>query len=256
MKKILVAGPDWDMEFGWMLMRWQGYVRRLSRVYDETVVISKAGWFPIYADFAKKEPTLGEPNCWHRLNVTVDHIEPAKVICEAEVLQNFIPYGKKMGSPYVDVVFHARSCGTGKLGVRNWPVSRWNELVRLLDKKNVKMACIGSEDGAHFIDGTVNCKGLHLSKVMDLLANSRLCAGPSSGPMHLASLCRCPHIVWTEAAAKWHLGNVPRGSNRDRYERVWNPLKTRAIVVDREGWQPSVETVYRYIMSELERIRL
>jgi hypothetical protein len=54
-----------------------------------------------------------------------------------------------------------------------------------------------------------------------LLANADIVIGPSSGPMHLASLCGAPHVTWTDKA-----------STKRRYLGGWNPHKTPCIVLD------------------------
>ena len=49
--KTLFAGP-WLGEFGWELLCWQGFVRKVSRGYERTVVYCPAGREALYADFA------------------------------------------------------------------------------------------------------------------------------------------------------------------------------------------------------------
>jgi hypothetical protein len=65
--------------------------------------------------------------------------------------------------------------------------------------------------------------------------------------MHLASLCGTPHLVWTDKK------KYARGiSSRAKYEWRWNPHKTKAIVIDSEGFDPAVSTVYKEINSFLK----
>src|SRR5689334_9170193 len=49
--ETLFAGPFLG-EFGWELMSWQGFVRKLSRGYRRTVVYCPRGREALYADFA------------------------------------------------------------------------------------------------------------------------------------------------------------------------------------------------------------
>ena len=64
--------------------------------------------------------------------------------------------------------------------------------------------------------------------------------GPSSGPIHLASLCGTTQIVWSG-----------HERNKYRYEELWNPHKTKVIYLGDEGWQPSVEHVYKNVKQYL-----
>jgi hypothetical protein len=57
--------------------------------------------------------------------------------------------------------------------------------------------------------------------------------------MHLASLCGTTHLVWTDQ----NFWGSCDGTNKQRYEKNWNPLQTKAVVIDAEGWNPSVKTV-------------
>ena len=50
-KTTLLAGP-WIGEFGWELFCWQAFVRKQSRKFDKTIVISRPGNKFIYEDFA------------------------------------------------------------------------------------------------------------------------------------------------------------------------------------------------------------
>jgi ADP-heptose:LPS heptosyltransferase len=84
-----------------------------------------------------------------------------------------------------------------------------------------------------------------LSEVMDLMAGATMVIGPSSGPMHLASLCGTPHIVWTDDKV-WPAAKM---NNRTRYEKAWNPLRTPCKVLDANGWDPSVETVASLVLQ-------
>ena len=53
MSGTLLAGP-WVGEFGYELCQWQGFVRKLSREYDDTIVVSRPGHEVLYSDFCSK----------------------------------------------------------------------------------------------------------------------------------------------------------------------------------------------------------
>ena len=62
-------------------------------------------------------------------------------------------------------------------------------------------------------------RSVNNTEVLNAITNANCTFGPSSGPMCLASLCGCPHVVWSKP------------SNRIRYEKNWNPLKTKTITL-------------------------
>lgn len=72
--------------------------------------------------------------------------------------------------------------------------------------------------------------------------------GPSSGLMHLASLCETPHLVWTSEQN----GSKRFGGVSYRYQRSWNPHSTKVKVINDEGDQPSYEYVKNEILNFLK----
>ena len=66
--KILLAGP-WIGEFGWELFCWQGFVRKLSKNYDKTIVIGRPTNELLYSDFAdeyiKFDPESFKTDAWN-----------------------------------------------------------------------------------------------------------------------------------------------------------------------------------------------
>lgn len=237
-KKLLIAGPDWGMEMGWRLMRWQGYVRKQSEGYDQTAVITSDEFYPLYADFAVREPTIGTRDRFRYSDVDITYLKPSKETCKGRIQQRFIRYGH--GSLAGDrIAIHARHDPRVKIGNRNWPYHRWETLVRMYPQ--YEFVCVGHPTASMKINGCEDKRGVPLMELFEVLSSATLCMGPSSGPMHLASLCGCSHVVWTDAK-RWDLGDC-KGTNRMRYERVWNPFGTTVQVVDSEGWQPRVKTV-------------
>jgi len=260
MSKLLLAGP-WLGEFGWELMMWQAHIRKVAcdDKYDDVICIVRSGHDFMYSDFTDRFIFMdidGSKNGWkiNEKNPTVPSgilqkfkdddvrvIEPSAIDFKC---QNFIKY--EVDSPHkYDLLFHCRS--TTKLGTeyRNWPVKRW-ELLR--DNFNgLKIACIGSKDESIVINGTDDLRGCGLKELASYCCNSKIMIGPSSGPMHFASLCGCTHIVFTDTKIRFR-----DRTNRYRYEEGWNPLGTKAIVIDEEGWRPSVATVVKSIEGELK----
>lgn len=283
-RRNIIAGP-WLGEFGWELMRWQGIFRKLHDKGWSITMVSRLGHEALYEDyidefiparkfgFEESGPTDG----W-RINGKVPTLD--KQLLDSKFSgykymgpltcmtigkdplganQRFIMYGKdsrdKMDDFGYDIIIHARSTSKGGTDIRNWPKKNWKELIwtlgeapKITGEKKYRMAVIGSQEGAmHFsgLGGAYDYRGAPLIQVIDMIARSKCIIGPSSGPMHLASLCGTPQIVFTD---KKHWGSC-NGTNRQRYETNWNPLGTKAIVLDEDNWQPSVDKVEHTIKA-------
>ena len=72
---------------------------------------------------------------------------------------------------------------------------------------------------------------------------SKLIIGPSSGPMHLASLSGLKHLVWSSE------------HNKSRYLNICNPFKTEVIFYSKEGWNPNPNNIYNIISKELQYVK-
>jgi len=258
-RPTLFAGP-WVGEFGWELMQWQGFVRQLSRAYERVIVSCRKGNEALYQDFATEfvlHDVRGEANCGKLLSVEnpeelqrvnalvprdVDHLRPLGH--QPASRQEFRVFGQRRPELGSDVVIHPRQRGHG--ADRNWGAEQWERLLAKLGERGYQVACIGLRRATEELAGTFrDLRDASLGETMDILASTRLALGPSSGPMHLASLCRTPHLVWTDRE------RYARGlRNRDRYERAWNPHGTPVTVIDDHGFEPPVERV----LGEVDRL--
>jgi hypothetical protein len=129
-------------------------------------------------------------------------------------------------------------------GGRNWTFDRWEHVAVKLLARGLSVVCIGHRDAALALPGCDDLRGIPLSELADILAGSGCIVGPSSGPMHFATLCGCRQVVWGE---KW----VER-----RYAVDWNPFGTPvSFVVCGPGWNPSKAKVCDTIFRTLERTR-
>jgi len=254
-------------EFGWELIRWQAYCRKKILEYDNVICFCQKGHEYLYQDFAKEIISVkvdgGIIDCWGRsgkYNIEYDFsifnkndveiIKPCAKICNGNIKQKFIKFGNitKTNSSY-DIIFHARADKrTIRYGDRNWPIEKWNNLSDLL--KKYKIASIGTKNDAHCVKGTEDLRNLPMKELCDTLTMAKLCVGPSSGPMHLASLCGCRHIVWTLAGDKFASPNG-RESSKNRYLNTWNPLNTSCEIITENNWQPPVELIYQYILRNI-----
>lgn len=268
---MIVAGP-WVGEFGWELMSWQGWLRRQAK-YDQVVVISRPGHYPIYHDFV---PVLQfieyEPKCYGNMyepgpkvpgfdpilllkehdDVVVDAaqhyggdiVRPSRFIPVSN--QDFVKYGTYQTQLSCDVVIHARDrSDTPKMHARNWSRNKWVHLIDRLRDEGLSVAAIGNR--VQELDVDFDYRGAHLDKVFDVLASARLAIGPSSGPMHLASLCGTPQLVWCENSRRSYVRD-----NVHRYKVAWNPLHTRVEVLTSGGFDPPPETVGDRVLAMLD----
>jgi hypothetical protein len=256
----LIAGPFLG-ELGWELMQWQGYLRQLSKFYSKTIVYGRHSSAYFYQDFATE---------FHPVNVTswdtelyilhnYDYQNWASQFSGVDLLvadnrclslrglfdQHFVPFGESQSENAYDIVIHARAIpnleGNHKKWMRNWPLENWAELCDSL--KSYRLAAVGVPSLSYCPDQVLDLRGIETEKLCSVLASSRCCIGPSSGVMHLASLCRTPHLVWNCA-----MDHLPFGGNISyRYMRSWNPLGTKVRVLSEMGCQPTPA----YIRTEL-----
>jgi hypothetical protein len=237
-------------EFGWELMSWVPAVRRASRKFDKTVVICRTGHDYLYRDFASKiehwdkggrgDRWLFEGKDPHIIQQIVGRYPGARVITPNEktctkLKRSYVSYGKA-GTKKYELMIHARAETKYGSDNRNWPKENYVELLNLLG--NPKAASIGTK--AMHIPGTTDLRRISMERLCNILAGSKLLIGPSSGPMHLGHLCRCPILVWTGGEYQKSV----KGTNRERYEAKWRPFKDVPVtVVDKYGWRPPVDAV-------------
>lgn len=255
MKKLL-AGP-WLGEFGWELCSWIPAIRHYAWNSDnEVAIVCQSGHNYLYEDFIEDIYIInydkkGRPDRWllnekkvhipkrikaeHKKHVVV---EPCKKVCMSWKRQYF-KYGKKDPRLEYDLVIHARACT--KYGQRscNWPKPRYRMLLEKLKLK--KVCCIGTD--AHYIEGTEDLRRIQLDVLCDILASSKVMLTPSSGPGHLASLCGCPHVIMTYDKYL----KIIKGTNKDRYKKIWNPFDTPCKVLENNNWQPPVDKVVKAV---------
>lgn len=272
MKKLnstLIAGP-WVGEFGWELFAWQAYIRSLSKHYQKTVVICRSNSTPLYEDFADQfvlcDSHTGIIDSYYMHGFNFDS-EIKTIILENNLHKNSeisVVLPRRIGTPphthytesfkfgnidivpeYIlfkdnsqkykkyDFIFHARERSLVRKQ-DNWQFDKWETLKNLLNVNSDKtFACIGTKNSSGLVPGTDDLRDIPLKKLFGTLNNAKYVLGPSSGPIHLASLCGAKHLVWGS-----------RALSLDRYERTWNPLKTPVLFVDKFGWHPSAKYVH------------
>ncbi len=263
--RVLIAGP-WLGEFGWELFAWQGYIRALSEHFDETICIARKNSKHLYVDFANQilnyDSSAGVPDMFFMPNVSIDAGLLNQILAEnnVDITDKQVTWfpARKIGQPpfthyseemsfgnlkikpkYVifdnqykeyDYVFHIRSRPLRQQD--NWAIEKWSKLLELLTKNGERVACIGTKKSSGHIAGTDDLRDIPMDKLIGVLSNSRCCFGPSSGPMHLASLCGTPHVVWSIMY------------NHIRYTKNWNPHNTPVLFLGEHEWHPEPEYVY------------
>ena len=243
---VLLCGPDYYMEMGWRLMRYQGIIRAMAPMYDKTVVITNE--FGIYKDFAEDASTahIGDKSMWKAMGAKITRVEPSREFCcNPKAIQKFHRYRVHEKGHQI-ITIHARNRKVG--ANRNWSKENWDELVMLLHKQGFVVASIGTDVMDIAVD--IDYRNVTFGQLCTIIATSKLVVGPSSGPMHIASIIGTPHVVWSHKG-KQNLGEIT-GTNRERYETVWNPFQCKVRVIDEYGWQPTPKVVLAEI-NKVER---
>lgn len=226
-------------------MVWQGFLRSIAHTekHKKFTVCGRSGHDYLYEDFATDyidyTPSSSETNMWECKKWSFNYKKFGKydiMITPQNLLgykQEFVKYGEK-GDHRYDIVIHARAtdkCGTG---YRNWNRKQWDKFVESFP--NAKIVSIGTKADALRIDGTDDERDISLKALADVLRNSTVLVGPSSGPIHFGSLCGTPHVTWSPKET------VSITSNKKRYEHDWNPFQTPVTFLE-GSWNPDVDDV-------------
>ena len=252
--KTLFAGP-FVGEFGWELFCWQGILRKYTEVsdFDKVIISGRSSTKFLYEDFYDKhivyEPDVYEPDSFFNrgkmtnlpkppsgctylpYNHLLTHYTPAiardESIWKPKLQQKFIKYGKKINTD-IKILIHSRNTdgAAGITSIRNWDKNKFEEIVNNFN--DIKFASIGTKHASNHIIGTEDLRNKH---IVDYMTSADLIIGPSSGPMHLASLCGLKHLVWGAA------------NNINRYKYDWNPFNTEMEYIVSNDWNPSTKQI-------------
>ncbi len=251
----LFAGPYYG-EFGHEVLG-TGLLRAFAPDYGKIIVCTRPAREALYADIAT-EFRPHDIQCIGQGNHATAETEPKpeKVLSyveqgcdrftmpdcghpdtEAQILTMgwYHKLGKKQAKWDGVIAFHARN--RSHQTERNWPMEYWKRLAWWVVKYGIakRVVCVGTREQARRIGSCEDMRGSPLATQMDIAASAVCAVGPSSGWMHLASLCGCPHLTW--------VGSEAAGYVMRRYLSRWNPLKTRVSVLPRGTWQPEFDTV-------------
>lgn len=243
-------------EFGWCVAQIVPAIRHLAQRYDRVVCVGPKPWKHLVRDFSEYEglELTGRTDRW--LYEGKMFRIPGLLKAKYKNVSTFVPnaktqkmkkkykkYGTKMGGIGYDVVFHIRDCHKYNTSNVNYSAENFERIWKKLGKPNA--CCIGTQ--AKHISGTADLRSAPLDMLCDVLASSTVAVGSSSGPMHLASFCGCPHVVISHDK---YLKSI-KGRNRDRYRSKWNPFKTPCAVVDKWGWNPPWQRVAEVVEKHL-----
>ena len=81
-------------------------------------------------------------------------------------------------------------------------------------------------------------RGRPIEQTCGLLRKAKVVVGPSSGPLHLASLTGCPQVVWTSNPKQ----------NYSRYKYCWNPFYTDVEMIENDS------PTYDEVLSRIEKV--
>lgn len=248
---VLYAGP-WNGEFGWELCSWNPFIRHEARHFkhvivetvpgseylyefaDEIVLNPRAGDFDMYSGRSKNPPRTSEKE-W--LVLTPKHHwkrgggqAEFRAIKRATRDDKQIPskewrvFGTENPHFVADIMCAFRGPKTFKgraFPEKQWREDRCNELVEMFKKEGFSVACYGGVDN-HQAPGAMDYRGRPLEEVTGALSKAKLAIGPSSGTIHLASLCKTPHVTWYGRPIV----------SLDRYMFYWNPHETPCTFID------------------------
>jgi ADP-heptose:LPS heptosyltransferase len=272
---VLIYGGH--IEFGWHL-QFVARARYKAQEYEHVIVHCEEPFRYLYEDFAheiitypvkhglrdrwfynKTEPKYSNDVAGIHAMLkakygTIKLFHPNESRCRRKEAKWF-KYGQESIVPKHSILIHARNLSKTRyydkrLGInRNWPGEKWTEFVSQMGGKGLTF--VGSETGSRYFglsDEMADMRDMPLKSLCGLMTNSKVIVGESSGPLHLAALCGCSVVVWTHRKREVSLGGH---TNRDRYERIWNPLNTPVTVLDKWGWCPPVDEVVKAVEGYL-----
>lgn len=249
----------WVGEFGHELFCFQGRIRHMAKKhYKHVTILTRKGHGELYKDFSNDIVEIevkGETEGCLCRNIEIDKenaqiindlknedfdniIKPQKQVMDynplhpgmaerwTKIEQDFVKYGD--GSGDYDWLIHARDTNKCKTESRNWQRKKWEGLIPNLKGK---IATIGTLDASMSFKGIEDLRGEPLNELVNVISGSKCVIGPSSGTMHLASLCGTDQIVWSTE------------QNRKRYMNHWNPFKTKVVFINKGGFDPDIKDI-------------
>ena len=220
----LYAGP-WAGEFGWELCSWNPVLRHKAKSFDRVVVETVPGSEYLYefadeivinphrGDYdmcsgkAANSPAIpegatvfGPMNHWKGGGrAEFRAIKTAKRDAARHIPEKvWRRLGTEKPSHTADIMLAFRGPKTFKgrsFPEKVWPDDQSADLANMFLTAGYSVACYGGTDN-YYAPGTEDLRGLSLEALAGTLRQAKLAVGPSSGTLHLASLCQTPHVTW------------------------------------------------------------
>ena len=280
--KTFWCGP-WIGEFGWELFHWQAYIRGMSRISENLIVMGPPHHSFLYKDFAKfylpYTPPYGleaichsvklgdnaQANQIYNLLQSVINTNYMKLPCTSLYRSNDMadPYALLVGpwsdhkdgtllaydEPVVNSAFgllypeyvmygnpesiadydyilqiRNRKHNTG----HNWDLMSATQVAQYLADEGQKVGFVGTlKDSLTLPNLGDDLRGMPLEEEANIYRNCKAIIGPSSGPLHFASLCGCDQITWSH-----------NPTDLEAHETKWNPFKTKVYTTSEKcGWE-------------------
>jgi len=228
----MYAGP-WVGEFGWELCWWNPMIRHYSKQYGYTTISAPESSRYLY-EFADTFIPLktkgitywegeleGESPVVKRFSMTPEyefarHINEPDRVSARRSWRSLAPENPFKVADVLCAFRPEKYIRNRLIPGKEYPFQKCQDIVNLLITKGLSVACFGGTEN-HCPTGAVDLRGTSLEKQCSAIAGARCVVGPSSGPIHLASLCECPHVTWI--ASIHH-------TLEQRYKKLWNPFNT------------------------------
>ena len=265
--KKLYAGP-WAGELGWELCSWIPSIRHIAKSHnhvtveiqpdmeylyefaDEIIINPREPNFDMYTGHVSR-PQFTPPGDTKIIGPKMFWKKYArkefKAIRDAEKGKVLHPkkwrkYGEEEPQKVADIMCAFR--GPKHFKNRSYPEKQYPsnycvDLVNLFLAEGYSVACYGGTDNL-YVDGTFDFRGVPLITLCGALSQAPLVIGPSSGTIHLASLCGAPHVTWYGRPVV----------SMDRYLSYWNPFDTPVTFLD--GNCPPPDKAFEYGVERME----
>lgn len=233
MNNLFVASENsirfrpWHGELGWEVMTWIPFLRKRAADYSVIVASSYAEMRPLYQDFV----TIYWP-----------HEIPARGLDYPKMYRvdgKHLKYGKN-GLVDFDVAIHARNIRRkANINYKKW-------LAVITGLRHLSVAWIGSKEDTYLPQHGIDCRGIAMDNLVDLLASSKIVVGVSSGVMHLAAACGANLVCWGDN--RTYFGETLE----KRYKETWNPHRVSVQWLTANDWQPEPIKILKRIEKGLE----
>lgn len=253
----LYAGP-YIGEFGWELCWWNPMIRQKSKQFDQIIIAAHKGSEYLY-EFADEFIPLdaegwcnAEGECITlipKINADI-YIDPSKIpinvfgIHAGLKWRNLSPSNciKKADIMCAFRPFKIHPKTKQFIDGKDYPRLECENVINLLLDLGFSVACYGGSKNYCF-DGTIDLREMNLKDLCGALNTAQCALGPSSGTIHLASLCGCRHVTWYRQKSNF----PPHKTLHTRYEKTWNPFNTAVKYLHEKP--PAPEIIIKAVMD-------